>query len=80
MMRFLLISLRLPVKEGTSSKKSSVFNHDGRAIAAGEFPLEAAIAAFGLQYSSTISFSKPWVWKVEEIPETKGFELSKTFL
>jgi hypothetical protein len=52
--------------------------------AAKEFTMDEAVEAFGLTYTRVRSQSaQKHFWKIEELPETKGFELtpciSKTF-
>jgi hypothetical protein len=57
--------------------------YDRQRMVPSEFNLNQAIATFGLEYDANYSFEKESVWKIEEIPETMGFEpshcLSKGF-
>lgn len=52
------------VKEILRFRNEHGTNHDERTMAAREFSLEEAVAAFGLQFSMSVSFSKPQVRKV----------------
>jgi hypothetical protein len=54
-------------------------DYAGETVESSEFHLEEAIETFGLQYGMTYSESEPQGWKIEEIPETKGFEPSHCF-
>ncbi|KAF9510507.1 hypothetical protein BS47DRAFT_1347914 [Hydnum rufescens UP504] len=51
----------------------------GETMESSEFHLEETIATFGLQHDMTYSASEPQGWRIEEIPETKGFEPSHCF-